>query len=644
MSKAMRRFCIHGCYVLCALAAPGAWAQSPVGGEFRVNTFLDRVQVEPTVTYAPDGRVLVAWSSYLTPLPGDQYGRLGILARLYEATGGTSSPPFVISESDGGGATAPELTSLPAGGFLAAWTESLNMISRPYAADTTPLGPRAEIGGAQGSQEALGGLCTLPQGVHASLSVITEIGTFAQEIRIRMLEVDGTETGSATTVDTGHLEASYLYPAAITASATGKMLAVWDHVGADGSGSAVLARRYDQDLAALGPAIQVNTSTEGHQEAGQGSVAAIGPAEFVVVWTSENQDGSGLGVFGQRLSISNGKIGPEFKINSLTRSTQWHASVAADEHGNFVVIWLSQASGRWEVRGQLYRRNGNPVGQEFRLNDKPLEQAYSRPRVAFGPNGTLVAVWESWDYVNRHDWDISAQRFSASVADEPCVVRAGVFLCDTGRTGGQPELAVRFANRPGDVPLLGDFDGDGRADFCAFRNGLLRCDLDHRGGAPEGILDARGVIAAGDTPLLGDVDGDGRADLCLRRGNLFRCNLGRRPNSVDLTMSFGLPSDPAMMGDVDGDGRADLCVYRLGLFRCDTAHDGGAAEVKIAFGTTGDQPLLGDFDGDGRDDPCVLRGGEFQCDTGHDGAEAEGRLTVASLAGDVPLLANLDGL
>jgi hypothetical protein len=628
--------------VLCSAVSTSARAQSPIAGEFRVNTFLDRFQVEPAVAYAADGRFLVTWTSYLPLLPGDQLARRGILARMYGA-GDPSSSPFVVWQSDGSGEGGSQLTNVPGVGFLAAWREASGIFSRRYATDTTQLGLRVQIGGGEGTQEDLGGLCTLPQGGHAALSAVTQ-ATSAQEIRLRALEVDGTATDIATTVDTGHLESAYLYASAVAASPTGELLAVWNHDGADGSGDTVFARAYDQNLVALGPATQLNAFNEGHQSATAGATAAIGASEFVVTWASEHQDGSGLGVFGQRLSIPDGKVGPEFRINTARSSTQWWPSVAADPHGNFIVIWLSLAGGRWEVRGQLYRRDASPVGQEFRLNDKPLEQAYSRPQVAFGPNGTFVAVWESWDYVGRHDWDISAQRFIASEADEACVVRAGVFLCDAGRTGGEPELAIRFANRPGDVPLAGDFDGDGRADFCAFQKGLLRCDLDHRGEVPDGFLDMRRQATAKDRPYFGDINGDHRADLCLRRGNLFRCNVTRRSNAVDVTMSFGMARDAAMLGDIDGDGRAEICVARDGLFRCDTAHDGGAGEVTISFGIAGDRPLLGDFDGDGRADPCVFRGNEFLCDTAHDGAAAEGILHVSAVTGDLPLLANLDGL
>jgi hypothetical protein len=32
-------------------------------------------------------------------------------------------------------------------------------------------------------------------------------------------------------------------------------------------------------------------------------------------------------------------------------------------------------------------------------------------------------------------------------------------------------VTVYFGGAPGDIPLLFDFDGDGKADLCIFRNG-----------------------------------------------------------------------------------------------------------------------------------------------------------------------------
>ena len=48
----------------------------------------------------------------------------------------------------------------------------------------------------------------------------------------------------------------------------------------------------------LGPEFRVNTYTTNNQW--NPSVAAVASGDFVVVWESDLQDGSGLGVFGQR--------------------------------------------------------------------------------------------------------------------------------------------------------------------------------------------------------------------------------------------------------------------------------------------------------------------------------------------------------
>ena len=32
-------------------------------------------------------------------------------------------------------------------------------------------------------------------------------------------------------------------------------------------------------------------------------------------------------------------LGPEFQVNSYTTNNQWFPSVAADDDGNFVVVW-----------------------------------------------------------------------------------------------------------------------------------------------------------------------------------------------------------------------------------------------------------------------------------------------------------------
>src|SRR5437773_1937133 len=117
----------------------------------------------------------------------------------------------------------------------------------------------------------------------------------------------------------------------------------------------------------LGPEFRVNTFITGAQ--GFASAAFDGSGNFVVAWTSL-QDGSSYGVFGQRYLSSGAPSGPEFPVNTFTANHQFIPSVAADAAGNFVVVWQSSAQdgSGYGVFGQRYLASGAPLGSEFRVN------------------------------------------------------------------------------------------------------------------------------------------------------------------------------------------------------------------------------------------------------------------------------------
>jgi hypothetical protein len=162
----------------------------------------------------------------------------------------------------------------------------------------------------------------------------------------------------------------------------------------------------------LGPEFRVNTYTTSYQESP--SIAADSSGNFVVVWRSSGQDGSGQGVFGQRYAASGPPLGPEFRVNAYTTSTQNHPSVASDASGNFVVVWPSydQDGSLGGVFGQRYASSGTPLGHEFRVNTYTpnLQRA---PSVAAGPSGDFVVVWES-DLQDGSGKGVFGQRYSSS--------------------------------------------------------------------------------------------------------------------------------------------------------------------------------------------------------------------------------------
>jgi hypothetical protein len=173
---------------------------------------------------------------------------------------------------------------------------------------------------------------------------------------------------------------------------------VWVSVtdeGADGSGTAVVARRFDPQGAALGDDIAVNTYTTGDQTH---PVVAAAAGGFVVVWSSDGQDGAAEGVFAQRFDAEGEKAGEEFAVNAFTTGAQAWPQIAAREDGSFLVAWESagQDGSSDAVIGRQYGRDGLPLGPEQRIN-AVTSGAQEDVSISVDGRGGFVLVWESAD-------------------------------------------------------------------------------------------------------------------------------------------------------------------------------------------------------------------------------------------------------
>jgi hypothetical protein len=142
----------------------------------------------------------------------------------------------------------------------------------------------------------------------------------------------------------------------------------------------------------FGPEFPVNTYTTAQQLSP--AVAAAPDGSFVVVWTSESQDGDLGGVVGQRYNRFGAKAGAEFQVNTYTTGGQGVPAIATDVQGNFVVVWKGAGSGDpTGIFAQRYDANGAPIGGEFRVNTT-TSLLQENPAIAMAPDGRFVVVWE----------------------------------------------------------------------------------------------------------------------------------------------------------------------------------------------------------------------------------------------------------
>jgi hypothetical protein len=215
----------------------------------------------------------------------------------------------------------------------------------------------------------------------------------------------------------------------------GSFVVAWSSDEQDGvNGTGVFGQRYSASGAVLGPEFRVNTFTPSSQ---RGPAVSWLPSGFVVVWESQGQDGANMGVFGQRYAVTGAPLGPEFQVNTYTKYDQYSPSVVATPTGEFVVVWTSggdtcpgcggQDGSSSGVFGQRYAGSGVPVGPEFRVNTYTTS-FQGFPSVAAHASGFVVLWYDSGQ--DGPGADVFGQRYAISGAPLGPEFRVNAYTTD----------------------------------------------------------------------------------------------------------------------------------------------------------------------------------------------------------------------
>ena len=168
---------------------------------------------------------------------------------------------------------------------------------------------------------------------------------------------------------------------------------------------------------------------------------------------------------------------------------------------------------------------------------------------------------------------------------------------------------------PADVPLFGDWDGDGIDTPGMYRPGTGFAYLTNS-------LPAEGSVAygevefffgdPGDQVFSGDWDGINGDSLGISRDGKMYLRNTNDTGPADIDFWFGASTDIAFGADTDGDGKDSVMVYRPAnsfLYFRNTL-DTGVADDEFFFGASGDRFVVGDWDRDGVDTVGVFRPGD----------------------------------
>ncbi|WP_346732716.1 IPT/TIG domain-containing protein [Chloracidobacterium aggregatum] len=208
------------------------------------------------------------------------------------------------------------------------------------------------------------------------------------------------------------------------------------------------------------------------------------------------------------------------------------------------------------------------------------------------------------------------------------------FLLRQSNTAGPPDIAVPLG-QPGDQPVVGDWDGDGKTTVALFRAGQFLLRNENAVGAPVTTV---AFGQAGDIPVAGDWTGKGFDSVGVFRRGVFLLRNTNTSGAPDIIINYGLPTDLPVVGDWDGDGRTTIGAFRpsTGFFFLRNDNSSGNADLSFFYGLANDLPVAGDWDGDGVTTVGIFRAGTFFLRNTNTAGFADVAVGFGQ-AGDVPL-------
>jgi len=178
-----------------------------------------------------------------------------------------------------------------------------------------------------------------------------------------------------------------------------------------------------------------------------------------------------------------------------------------------------------------------------------------------------------------------------------------------------------------EIPKVGDFNGDGKDDIVTFTRGTTMdvyvAISDGKKFNGQGVKWHNNFCRATEIPLAGDFNGDGKDDIVtFTRGSAGDVYVALSNGSkftgsgVKWHDSFCLGKETPLIGDFNGDGKDDIATFTGGkagdvyvALSNGSKFTGTGIKWHDSFCLGKETPLIGDFNGDGKDDIATFTAG-----------------------------------
>lgn len=311
-------------------------SSSTLGSEFIVNFEAEKDQASPEVALDAAGNAVFVWQA-----EGQQGSGSDVYGRRMSADGtllGTED--FMVNVTTKEPQRAPAVAMDAAGNFLVTWQSqhqdgySWGVYGRGYDADCDPVTSEFPINHRVAGPQTVPAVVSNANG-EALVAWLGNSADHEPSVFAHLYTLPSTEVGSETLL-TNYVGLEDNPPAAAMNLGREAVVA-WESYAEDGSGLGIFAQMLDAVGNPIGARINVNQVTLGNQSSP--AVARARDGAFVIAWESEDEDGSGYGVYAQRYSATGVPEGGVFRVNSVTEGDQKAPAVAIGADGHFIILW-----------------------------------------------------------------------------------------------------------------------------------------------------------------------------------------------------------------------------------------------------------------------------------------------------------------
>ncbi|RED51620.1 tandem-95 repeat protein [Aestuariispira insulae] len=471
------------------------------GAEEIVNSYGTDFQSDPAIASLEDGGWVVTWSS-----DGQDGSAEGIYAQRYGFDGHKVGSEFQVNTFTSFSQDLPDAAGLTDGGYVIVWQSNdqngspnaKDVYLQRYDADGNKVDGETLVNTDLASDDQEPRVTGLANGGYVVTWWSAYQDADSRGVYAQMFNADGIKTGGEFLVNSYETYAQDMPD--ITALSDGGFVVVWQSNDQNGSSNAkdVYLQRYDADGNKVGDETLVNTDLPSDDQDPQ--VTGLANGSYVVTWWSAGQDADGRGVFAQVFDADGNKVGGEFQVNQHETKYQDMPAVTALTDGGFVIVWQSNdqngsSNGR-DVYLRRYDADGNAQTDEILVNADSQVSDDQNAQVAALRDGGYVVTWWSGAGEDGSGRTIQQRVFSGSGEKLDGTDGNDVLIGDSGGdtidgSGGDDLLTGNVGDDiidGGDGDDIAVFNGN-RTDYVIEDNGdgtLTVRDLDAVAGGDDG--------------------------------------------------------------------------------------------------------------------------------------------------------------